>query len=146
MVLIPTLRKERLPRGFSYPAGAEIISAGLEGALHFGDLVLHFSWRDQLWTSKYRQRLLDKGDIEVLELNRPRPEGIALTGAHWVISLHAVPSEHNAAARTCMQNQILPALRKWLECAADEGPPFYFHALYGLSDGSVGFPDEVIRE
>lgn len=146
MVLIPTLRKERLPREFSYPAGSQIISAALEGAPYFADLAMHFSWRDQYRTSKYRQKVLEEGDIEVLRLSRPQPESIALTGPQWVISLHAVPSEHGAPARTCMRNTVLPALRTWLEGAAADGPPFFFHALYRLNDGYVSFPNEMIRE
>ena len=57
MGLIETAKKEKLPKGFSYPLGAEAISAALAGIPQFGNALLWFRWRDEFWVSRWRKRL-----------------------------------------------------------------------------------------
>lgn len=137
MAIIPTRHKERLPRGYSYPIGAEVISAAMKDSPHIDDRVLWFAWRDEYWASKYRRKILHEGEIKVLELHRPLPHRTRLIGPDWSIRLCAVPSGHRAAARSGFESRILPAMRPWLDRAARAPRPGRFQAYYSLGDRSV---------
>ena len=67
MRLIPTTRKERLLKGFSYPLGAEAISAA--GRRSTADnATFWFSWRDEYWASRWQDKLNARGDVVLLEI------------------------------------------------------------------------------
>jgi hypothetical protein len=63
MILIPTAKKQRLPKGFSYPLGAEAISAAFAGVPQLENASLWFSWRDEYWASEWRRRIDALGEV-----------------------------------------------------------------------------------
>jgi hypothetical protein len=123
--LIRTTLKEKLPNGFSYPVGAEIISNALRGVPQFALASIHFSWKDTFWASEYNERLKALGKIRVFEVgfNQWR---------NWYISVHAVPSPHKQLAATQLSSD-LPKLALELFQTAIEPQDFHWEAQYDLA-------------
>ena len=102
MSLIRTARKERLPKGFSYPLGAEAISAALEGAPQFDRAEIIFSWRDEFWVSRWRQRLQAGGIITLLHVAYWE----FINPGRWNLEVYSVPSQYSALAREHLQIEL----------------------------------------
>jgi len=131
MLLIPTVRKEVLPKGFSYPVGAESISAAIAGTPQFEELQLWFSWRDEFWASRYATKLNAKGVLRLIEVSN------TLRFSEWSVRLHAIPSDHKAAAREQLLAVGLPALRRKLIDAGDRVDSFSCVASYDLGSSML---------
>jgi hypothetical protein len=127
MELIPTQWKEKLPRGYSYPVGAELLSQALWGIPHYPDLSIGFSWRDTFWASAYQARLKALGDIDLIKFHRSHPDD-------WTISVNAVPSAHSRSARESILTIALPALRAVL-LSSLVAPGYSWKATYNLASG-----------
>jgi hypothetical protein len=134
MELIRTTRKEKLPRGFSYPIGAEILSAALYGVPQYGEISLTFMWKDTFWASKYQAKLKKSGSINLLEFYYQHAIG-ALLAARWNIWLHAVPSEHAHDARQGLSAQALPALKAALDAMPHDN--FRWSASWDLASRAI---------
>jgi hypothetical protein len=134
MELIPTLSKAKLPKGYSYPVGAEALSAALRGVPQYPDISILFSWRDTYWASKYQTKLKAAGRIDLIALhfNSASP----WQAAGWSICVHAVPLEHAQKAREMVARVALPALRAVLASSADHCH-VHWKASYDLANGSI---------
>lgn len=130
MKLIPTRHKEKLPKGFAYPLGAEAISIALQGVPQFGAIEITFSWRDEFWASKYNPRIKALGEIEVIAVNFD-------SWRQWNLRIHALPSEHTPVARELLTSLALPALKAKLMAAGLEPRHFSWNAKYDLANRSV---------
>ena len=93
MRLIPTARKEKLPKGFSYPLGAEAISEALDGVPHLAKAAIWFDWRDEYWASGWRKKIESRGSVNLLEI------GASPLSGEPVVYVYSVPSEYSAVAR-----------------------------------------------
>lgn len=107
MTLIRTAAKERLPKGFSYPLGAEAISTALQGIAALHTASLWFSWRDGYWASAWRQKIAALGEVTLLTIDdsyfgRPRD-----------VRVYAVPSGYSIAARERLLSEF-PRVRNAL--------------------------------
>jgi len=131
MLLIPTVKKEVLPKGFSYPVGAESISAAIAGTPQFGQLQLWFSWRDEFWASRYAAKLDAKGVLRLIEVSN------TLRFSEWLVRLHAIPSDQKAAAREQLLAVGLPALRRRLIDAGDRIDSFSYSVSYDLGSSML---------
>jgi len=110
MRLIPTARKEKLPKGFSYPLGAEAISAAFHGVAQLDNSKIQFEWRDEYWASKWRKKLKTLGDVNLLEVGHSPLSG------ERVLRVFSVPSEYSVAARDHLLAE-LPQVRRQLLAA-----------------------------
>jgi hypothetical protein len=124
MALILTVYKEKVPKGFKYPVGAELISQALSGVPQFGLLRLHFSWKSCFWASEYRARVNSAGAIEIMEMNN--------FNGKWIVSVHAVPSAEGQSARECLEHS-LQTLKTRLMGTKTEPKYFCWKAIYGLA-------------
>jgi hypothetical protein len=104
MHLIPTRRKEKLPKGFSYPLGAERISEAFDGVPHLKNATIWFDWRDEYWASRWRQKIESCGSVKLLEVDTS-----ALSGEP-ILRLYSVPSEYSLLARERLLTE-LPRVR-----------------------------------
>ena len=104
MSLIKTAGKEKLPKGFSYPLGAEAISASLEGIPQLGNLLMWFAWRDEFWVSRWRKRLQARGPVVLFRI------AYSDYFARWEIHIYSVPSEYTIFARAQLKAE-LPIIR-----------------------------------
>jgi hypothetical protein len=107
MVGIPTAAKERLPKGFSYPLGAQAISDALDSVPGLEDARLWFSWRDEYWASEWRQKIAALGEVILLEV------ADSCLGPGRDVRVYAVPSEYSMAARARLISE-LPRVRRVL--------------------------------
>lgn len=98
--MIRTTSKEKLPKGFSYPVGAGVISSALQGVPQFSLAAIHFSWKDTFWASRYNEKLKALGQITILDVN------YSARWYEWRISVHAVPSAHKQAANAQLQRSF----------------------------------------
>src|ERR1700759_1769738 len=127
--LIPTSSKEKLPKGFSYPLGAEAISAALEGAPHFGRSHFTFRWQDEYQTSEWQKRIKARGLITQLHIwyfdffDHLGP---------WTVRVNSVPSEYSVCARDHLK-QELPRVRKELLAAGLKNKSFKTSIMFDLS-------------
>lgn len=107
MHLIPTIRKEKLPKGFSYPLGAEAMSAAFDGVPQLASASLWFMWRDEYWASRWRQKLESHGEFMLLEVNHSPLSG------ERVLYVYSVPSDYSVVARERLSAEV-PVVRQKL--------------------------------
>ena len=112
MISIPTAAKDRLPKGFSYPLGAQAISVALEGIDLLGDAKFWFSWRDEYWASEWRQKIKALGQVTLLEI----ADSYVSHGRD--VRVYAVPSEYSVSARERLTAEF-PMVRRALLAAGD---------------------------
>jgi hypothetical protein len=128
--LIRTRRKEKLPRGFSYPIGAERLSMKLTGVPQYSVAEIAFSWKDTFWASEYQSRLRELGRISIVDADYwSRFDS-------WTIRIHAVPSEHNNRAHEGLL-AVLSDLADKLNAALTNPDTFRWSARYDLATGQV---------
>jgi len=101
MIVIPTVRKEKLPKGFSYPLGAEAISAALGGLRQLERAEITFQWRDEFWASRWRKRVQNRGVLTLL-----RVAFLDYFGS-WRLDVYSVPSQYSVQAREHLQVELL---------------------------------------
>ena len=107
MRLIPTVRKEKLPEGFSYPLGAEVISEVFDTVPHLENATIWFHWRDEYWASSWRKKIESRGSVKLLEF-----DASPLSGKP-VLRLYSVPSDYSSVAREYLLAE-LPRIRRKL--------------------------------
>src|SRR5262249_7731743 len=107
MTLIPTLRKEPLPKGFLYPLGAEAISAALGDVPQLSDASIWFVWRDDYCASDWRQKLKARREVKLLEVTHSPLSG------ERELRAYSVPSDYSTAARERLMAE-LPGVRRKL--------------------------------
>jgi len=93
--------------------GAEALSAALEGAAQFDNAQFWFSWRDEYWASKWREKIDALGDVVLLEIRD------SYFGSGKDIRLYAVPSEYSEVAREQMSKE-LPRVRRAMRGGSSE--------------------------
>ena len=124
--LIKTARKEKLPKGFSYPVGAQALSEALQGIPQFDEIELWFSWRDEFWVSRWQKRLQARGTLSLLQANYfPHFAG-------WYVYLYSVPSDCAVSAREHLMAQ-LPRIRTQLSASASNPSGFIARVSFDLS-------------
>jgi hypothetical protein len=107
MRVIRTSRKERLPKGFTYPLGALVISAALDDVPQLETASFWFQWRDDYWASEWREKLAARGEIRLLEV------GFSPLSGERVLCVYSVPSEYSVVAREHLITE-LPRVRQAL--------------------------------
>lgn len=127
--LIRTTRKEKLPKGFSYPVGAEVISQALAGVPQFHLASITFVWKDTFWASRYQERIRSAGAINIFEVNLD-------LWKDWRIFVHAVPAAHSQSAREQLSIS-LPSLAAILRRTPSEPEHFRWSATYDLAGCSL---------
>jgi hypothetical protein len=122
---ITTTRKEKLPKGYSYPLGAEALSQALIGVPQYSMLSITFNWRDTFWASEYQNKLKALGQIKIVELNP--------WGMEWRIFVSAVPAEHSHAVREQLSSTGFNSLKSQLNAAGADRKDCRWIAHYDLS-------------
>lgn len=142
--LIPTKWKEKLPKGFSWPVGAEMLSEAFSGVLKPTSMELYFSWKDTFWASKYNEKIRLSGIISIFDIRYPDFRWGLWYGdradAKWRISVHAVPSDHRQNARLQMINR-LPEIARMIRKAGPEPADFHQRLDYDIATSRLSFPD-----
>jgi len=108
MNMIPTARKGKLPKGFSYPLGARAISAALDDIPQRENATLWFSWRDEYWASRWRKKIEALGDVTLLEITD------SYSGQGRDLRVYAVPSQYSVVARTYLLAELKRVRRELL--------------------------------
>ena len=123
--------KAKLPQGWSYPVGAQILTDILGDVADLAPNPLVFRHSKQCFTFKDRKRLGIRDTLPpVIQVGRY----IALPGEEvqtdrlrWEILIGSVPSELRESVRICLLSEGLPRIKKWLTqdftpVALDAGP------------------------
>lgn len=136
MDLIETATKEKLPRGFSYPLGAQTLSKSLAGVPQFDQFRLWFSWRDEYWASKYTKKIEEAGAVSILEVMRGRS---LCSDLSWDVRIHAVPSDHAARVKEALveEEEAFRELRRQLVACQDDRTSFKWALKYDLATRSL---------
>ncbi len=111
--LLAVRNKSRLPAGWAYPVGTEILSDVLAGLPGLAERPLWFSHGDDLWLRDRRARQLDDHPIVVLEVEYSR--WVADTQEPvWTIGVRSVPAVYRKWVRVGMLSEGLPRMKAWL--------------------------------
>ena len=124
MELIRTSYRARLPRGLSYPVGAQALSQALAGVPQFESLELSFHLHPQLFASQFRENLLAGGPLTIFTASYCHMIP-GLSASHlmlesgfydenWELIVFSVPSEKRYAIRERLLTVGLPRVRSWL--------------------------------
>lgn len=131
MELIKTRSKEKLPKGFSYPIGAEQISLALQKAPQYSEINLMFNWKDTFLASKYQNKLKENGQISIIELF------YSSNFKEWTLRINAVPKEHAQRVRELIPVTVLNKLASLLEAAPAKIEYFRWDVIYDLTSGKL---------
>jgi hypothetical protein len=130
--MIPTRFKAKLPKGLSYPLGAEAISQTLAGAPHADELHLSF-YGQAVWPAAEFNRLLREGlpyrilSAEYTPPLMPRriaPKRLVEVGrdqGSWYLTVYPLLCELRPAANHLLREQGLPAVTEWLRSSERSG-------------------------
>ena len=109
--------RERLPRGWSFPVGAEAVTDALGGVPFGAPDPLWFAHSEPMWLKDRRERHSKDLPLCVLEaVFTPFGHGL---GVHfdrplWKIDVRSVPSRIRQRVRSCLVSEGLPRVRRWL--------------------------------
>lgn len=135
-MLIPTAAKERLPKGFSYPLGAQAISVALDSVPVLQDARLWFSWRDEYWASEWQQKIAALGEVILLEV------ADSCLGPGCAVRVYAVPSEYSLAARERLLAE-LPRVRRVLTDGGASGELPRVRITFDLGEAMRNAPRRI---
>lgn len=124
-MLIETRSRTRLPRGLTYPVGAEVVSAALEGIPQYDRLVLNFYQP----TSLHKVSDWETGPFLVLSL-RYQEQHLVYDRRNWSVDVWAVPAGIAPRVRPLLTDEGFRAAREWM--TADH-PPIWFQSWKNLS-------------
>jgi hypothetical protein len=131
--IIKTIHKDRLPKGWSYPVGAEAISSLLLEARQFNEIELFFQDRGQYWKSDFNITIKEQGEIKILDFGNSY-----LSDGGYLLHVYAVPSEKRQHVNEQFIAGILPALRAYLKSSSHRKDDLlFFRAFLNLKDGTV---------
>lgn len=130
--MIPTCLKQKIPKTWSWPLGAEAISAALADAPHYADLTLHFT-DSPVWPASAFQRLLRESLPYAIFVAEYQPATRAGYGgqaslvasgwfeAKWELRVNPVPRAVRAVAGALLRETGLPAVVEWLRSSSRSG-------------------------
>jgi hypothetical protein len=130
MTAQPTHHKDDLPKGWSYPVGAELLSSALTGVPGALDQPFWFSARSDFRTKRFQATRAANEPYEILQASYGRGQ---IFGDRriplWEVHVYAVPSRIRSVARTALMLRGLIELRDWLlmprtDVALDGGAMF----------------------
>ena len=107
MELIPTGLKDKLPKLYCYPTGAQIVSEALVDVPQYDNLRIWFSYWPKSSTVIYVTYNVTVNEPRLL--NRPR-----YLSPRWDVHVYAVPRELNAIVKTHLKAEGLVRVREWL--------------------------------
>ena len=107
--MIPTRSKTKIPQGWSYPVGAEIVSKALEDIPQYENIYLRFLW---LNPSSHLARK-DKSRLHILGIRYTNPQHTA-NEENWYVDISAVPSQMRVVIQDQLVNQVLSYARSWM--------------------------------
>lgn len=118
--MIPTFRKDKLPRTLAYPSGAQAVTNALLSIPHREGL--------ELWFMRREFGPADEDGLHRVIVVRYEMRHVGLSaasfmvesgfyGPKWDISVYAVPRELNARIRESLRTSGFDIIRQWL--AAD---------------------------
>ena len=155
---LETRFKEKLPKGWSYPAGAELLSEWLGDIPHGLEKPLWFSARAVFWTNRFAELRAANEPYEVLKARYGRGAIFSEDRSQpfWDVHVNAVPSTLRFSTRRALASVGLPRLRRWLlepraDTALDGGAFFAFllreqDPSFVIRTRSDGFSDPVDAE
>lgn len=111
--LIPTLSRDQVSRGSSYPLSASLISEALREVAQFDRLAISFHARPQ-------QTPLDPEQIPFAGIGCRSPD-------EWVVWVGAVPSDLAAVARQFASEHGFRYLKAWLDRRRDDTWFLHWH-------------------
>ncbi len=117
--MLETRFKKRLPRGWSYPIGAQELSAYLEDAPGAKEKPLSFTDRAGWFHSQLDAERRDDHPYPILRLWLFRGGVLADNpdAGHWEVRVYAVPSTLRAVVRRSLLPIAMPKVRAWLAAA-----------------------------
>ncbi len=120
MKIIPTKFKEKIPKGFSYPVGAELLSSAFSETPQFDLFTVRFWYQDEYWASSYTTKIKEKSSIKIIEVSyknyRPHLSSSRdmIESGHyepkWEIRVNSIPSEYAAIVKEQLISKVLPEL------------------------------------
>ena len=148
MTTIKTRYRRPIPKGLSYPVGAEAISSALDGVPQFDELSFAF------WCASPSQSLKVPSDtetfVEVLRASFSKISPGATGSNHgvelgwysekWALEVYPVPSESKARVREGLLKSGLPGIRTWLMTPRDQTWRYGRHSCVAaarLLDGEI---------
>jgi hypothetical protein len=114
--VLATYFKDRLPRGWSYPLGAQELSRYLEGIPGAKDKPLWFGYRAGWFHSRLDAERREDRPYEILRLSLARGGYFVenQTAVYWEVHVYAVPSRLRAAIRRSLLPGTMQRARDWL--------------------------------
>lgn len=109
MELIQTGWRDKLPKGLSYPVGAELISAALAGVPQFDDLSIYFSITGWMSITSGAE------DDEAQPFMRAFSAGLNFNVGNASVSVPAVPSMYRQTVRKALVDYGMPKVKSWLD-------------------------------
>jgi hypothetical protein len=132
VAMIPTRFKYKLPRGFSYPIGAEALSDALAGTPNFELLSVWFVDPARSRGAAFRRVISERLPYTILSAEFRPALGLGLWGSRdgiekgwydekWQVTVYPVLRELRHLANQLLREQGLPAVAHWLRSSDQTG-------------------------
>lgn len=147
--MIPTSFKAKLPRGLSYPVGAEAISEALAGAPHIEALSVTFHESAVGPASEVRRLLVERLPHKVMaaEYQPRRKPGISAADfmiqhgwydERWDLFVYSVQTKFRHLVNRLLHEEGLPAIETWLKSSGRSGWKMSWHRIELWFDPAAG--------
>jgi hypothetical protein len=112
--MIPTVHKDALPKGHSYPIGAQRLSELLEAARQYNELTVSFHRAEHPAGKPLRVLVADYFQMERGMSASRYSEEHGCYGPNWDLTAYSVPSEQRHLVNQLLQTKGINRLLRWL--------------------------------
>lgn len=145
--IIPTRYKSKIPRSFSYPVGAEVISQALRDVPQFQVLIVDFHFANQRARYDSAAKPYEvigvwySGPIRSLHASKSLEE--QSRSPRWQIRVQAIPRSLRHEIQAKVVAEALPAIRSWLLANPHSS---YRQGTHGLTFRFDELDNELVSE
>lgn len=133
--LIPTINRDKLPKHWSYPVGAELVSNALADLPQYNTVDLFFYYRERMSLTTFKQDSLERLErLKHFKSTYGFQKIISVIWAlnKWGVSIFAVPSEERLQTKQIIQDVGLPRIFQWLN---QDHPSTWFESIHRFEFG-----------
>lgn len=111
-LVIPTRLRDELPEGFAYPLWPGMVTKFLEDTPQRDDAELVFHWRDELWESHWRERIMRRQTLKLVSAEYTPHWSPYFP--KWKINIYSVPKQYFREAQAILFKGGMVALAERL--------------------------------
>ena len=125
MEIISTRHKEKIPKGFSYPIGAEKLSESILSYVKDDEAEVSFWVKDEYWASSFNEKIKNEEPIKIIHIQYYVPRthhsssNSMIESGHyepkWKIRINSVPTKYVSSVKKMLLKALQTEAVSWLK-------------------------------